>query len=168
MSWITSSQTHRGTILCKLTSLRSLGNTSLWTWKRFSCSTRLGLTKWLLKTTPTSSGKSRWGNLRPTKRGPQHSTTTKGGNRKKFTTRETTLRYKVKWSNWIKFKTITSLTPSWSNSSGKKTLYKMQKQLWVSYENEWARFKSKDHLNAQAPIPPCCRILTLHIFLTVS
>lgn len=42
----------------------------------------------------------------------------------------------------------------------------MQKHLWYLYELEWNRFKKQDHVHAQAPIPPNCRILPFHIYLT--
>jgi hypothetical protein len=42
----------------------------------------------------------------------------------------------------------------------------MQKDLWKSYELEWLKFKKDDDIHTQAPIPPSCRIMTLHIFMT--
>ena len=45
------------------------------------------------------------------------------------------------------------------------TLFKMQRDLWRIYELEWQKFKTKDHLIAKAPIPPSCRVLTLHLYL---
>lgn len=49
-----------------------------------------------------------------------------------------------------------------------KTLYKMQRDLWRQYESEWNKFTASDHLVAKAPIPPNCRILPLHIYLSDS
>ena len=41
----------------------------------------------------------------------------------------------------------------------------MQKDLWKVYETEWQKFARSNHLTARAPIPPNCRILTLHVYL---
>jgi hypothetical protein len=49
-----------------------------------------------------------------------------------------------------------------------KTLYKMKQQLWTLYQQDWDTFKMSDHLTALAPIPPCCRTLTLHYFLRLT
>jgi len=44
----------------------------------------------------------------------------------------------------------------------------MQKTLWKTYESDWQYFKFTDHMKTLAPIPPNCRILTLHIYLLFS
>lgn len=49
-----------------------------------------------------------------------------------------------------------------------KTLYRMQRDLWKQYEHEWSKFVAADHIVAKAPIPPNCRILPLHIYLSDS
>ena len=42
----------------------------------------------------------------------------------------------------------------------------MQKDLWKIYESKWREFKNGDHIQSFAPIPPNCRALTLHIYMT--
>jgi hypothetical protein len=49
-----------------------------------------------------------------------------------------------------------------------KTLYKMQKDLWKTYEKNWQHFTNSDHMQVQAPIPPSSRILPLHIYLSLG
>ena len=41
----------------------------------------------------------------------------------------------------------------------------MQRDLWKVYEAEWQKFTCGNHLTARAPIPPNCRVLTLHVYL---
>ena len=49
-----------------------------------------------------------------------------------------------------------------------KTLYNMQKDLWKLYEIQWLSFRESTLMDAQAPIPPSCRILPLHVQLILT
>jgi hypothetical protein len=49
-----------------------------------------------------------------------------------------------------------------------KTLYNMQKDLWKLYEFHYLSFRESTLMNAKAPIPPSCKILPLHVQLTVT